>query len=383
LCEEGEIFTTFSGEGHLLTKKMIQAEKIETYENLMHYIKRHYELPCELELYDEAKKILLTETSRLFPKGASLSVQVLFRHIRNVNKNDVPIKNLPYDEFFKQRHINLINGIYRDAAFEKCVQRLKCDFKLSPEILQDFKFAVWHTLIRNEASKSSLIKRVLEIAVRETPFFYIQEQYEVKVNKHKVKADRATIQTLTQRVICIGEDKFSERDLEEGVVQCFDQTRTYSLTEDGMKFPFVYGIATNFNEWRFLCYRPPQPGAPTTYNNFYVSETFTLMKKSFKIEDKEARQELINVGQKLEALIGIIQGFLCPDIDITVIDTLGLVVDKTDLQERIKKQLRDEEVYTMQLQTDLELIGFSVNRKKLHIEDKPSTDVKDLIENTQ
>jgi len=251
--------------------------------------------------------------------------------------------------------------------------------KLSAEIIQDFKLALFHTLQENQASKSTLIKKVLEIAVREDSFFFIKEQYEIKAQGHTTKADHALIQKFTQRVLLIGQDKLSEEDLEQTVVQCFDQARTYSLTTEGMKFPLIYGIATTFNQWRFLCYRPPKPGTLTTYENFIVSEVFTLMKKTFQIEDKEARQELLKVDEKLETLIGIIRAFLCADIDIGVIDTLELVVDKKDLQERIEKQLRKEESYTLQNQDELELFGLSVQRKKLHTEDKSSIDEKNLL----
>jgi len=368
--QAGEIFTTFEKEEHRITKKMIKDNQIETYEHLMKYIKKHYELPCELELIDEDEGILLTVKSSLFPEGTYLSVKVLFKHIRNVNANDVPIKNLPYDTFFQQRDINLSNGLFLDAHFEKFIEKFKCDVKLSAEIIQDFKLAVFHTLQDNEASKSTLIKKVLEIAVREDPFFFIKEQYEIKVKGHTVKADRAIIQKFTQRVILIGEDKLSERDLEQGVVQCFDQARTYSLTTEGMKFPLIYGIATTFNEWRFLCYYPPKPGTLTTYENFYVSKIFKLMRKNFETEDKEARQELLNIDEKLEALIGIIRAFLCADIDLGVIDTLGFAVDRKELQERIEKQLKKEEMYTLQNQEDFKLFGLSFQRKKLHTEDK-------------
>jgi len=324
MCQPGEIYATFGEDELRITKKMIEKSEIETYGHLVKYLQKHYDLPCELELYDEAKKVLLTEKSTLFPEGTYLSIKVLFKHIRNVNTNETPIKGLPYDEFFKQRDIKLETGLFEDVLFEKCLQKLKCDGKLSPEIIQDFKRAVWHTLQKNEASKSTLIKKVLEIAVAEDPFVVLQEQYEIKVTKHRVKADRAALQTVTERVICICEDKFSEKDLEEGVVQCFDQMRTYSLTTEGKKFPLIYGIASNFNEWRFLCYHPPEPGTPTTYSNFYVSELFTLMRKNFKIKDKEATQELINIDQKVETLVGMIQVLFYADVDIGVIDTYFL-----------------------------------------------------------
>jgi len=107
MCESGEIFTTFKEERHRITKKMIQDHQIETYEHLMKYIQKYYGLPYELELVDEDKGTLLTAKSSLFPQGIFLSVQVLSKHITNVNANDVPIQDLPYDIFFKQRDINI------------------------------------------------------------------------------------------------------------------------------------------------------------------------------------------------------------------------------------------------------------------------------------
>ena len=312
-----EIHVYYDNSIERLTKQIIKVNQVYRQQNLVKYIKDVIKLPYEFELVSNGE--ILTPVSELFSPKGILKVDVFCKYIRNVNKEGEALQGVELNAFFKQRKIDLQGDIMNANDFEKCIAILKCSFDFDPKQLLSFKKEIWHTVQCNEASKSSLIKRILVFAVEEDPFLRVMEQYPINDQKHFVKADHAVVQMFSERPLLICEDKYSQRDLYESLIQNFDQAKTYSLTAEGKQFPLIYGVISNFNEWRICCYYPPKPGTLDSRRNFYVSKVFKLLNKDFDPQD--AQEAFAELDSKLKDLIGLIKGVLKKDVDITVAKT--------------------------------------------------------------
>jgi len=177
----------------------------------------------------------------------------------------------------------------------------------------DFKQDVWQTIVDNEASKGSLIRKVIEFAAKSKPLLQIKDQFRIEISEGHVTADHAVIEMFGGRAVMICEDK----DLVEGLVRNFDQARYYSLSKQGRLYPFVYGIVSNFNEWKICCYCPPGPETLETKGNFFVSSPFILMRKDLdpKGDPDEVIAAFTLIEDKVNELIGLIRGIFRKDVD--------------------------------------------------------------------
>ena len=121
-----------------------------------------------------------------------------------------------------------------------------------------------------------------------------------------MKADHAIIQLWNLRAIIISEDKYLSMD--EAILQNLDQLRTYAHSIEGSQFPIFYGIASNFDKWRFCCYIPSKNNTVDTARNFHISQEIPL---KLNIDNINTRAPEDNV----EELISIIQSFFEIDVD--------------------------------------------------------------------
>lgn len=261
-----EIHVKYRNHTHRITRQMIEANEIYRQEDLAAYVKARHGITFEIEL--EVGGQLLTPVSELFAETTPLIVNVVHKYIRNTNKQGKPIDEKDISVFFKERDINLQNDIIEAHEFQKCLEALKCDFTIDPKELKSLKNELFHTLQYEGASKGYLIRKVIEYAIESEPFFQMTSQYVISDQSHSVKAAYAVIQWFSDRAILISEDKDSTTDMYEGLILTLDQVRTYSLTEDGKKYPFVYGILSNFNEWKICCYYVPGPNTLETKKIF-------------------------------------------------------------------------------------------------------------------
>ena len=169
-----------------------------------------------------------------------------------------------------------------------------------------------------EDDKGPLIQQILEFAILNyeeckynkqdiESLIRLRNQYVIRTGDHKIKADHAIIQIWNSRAILIVEDELEE--IENGIIQSFDQLRTYSLSDEGKEFPIFYGIVSTFTEWIFCCYIPPEENKIATEDSFYTSERFRL---TIDLETTSSKKD------NFDKLIGMIKGFLIPDADISI-----------------------------------------------------------------
>ena len=142
----------------------------------------------------------------------------------------------------------------------------------------------------------------------------------------------------------------------EGLIQNFDQAKTYSLTDDGRQYSYVYGVISNFNEWRISCYYVPEPGTPDSVRNFYVSDIFTLQNKEF--EPENAKEAFALIDSWLSDLVGLIKGLFKKDVDKTVAKILGLEINlaKVLIEAVTETQNKMEKKYLIENESDLQFI---------------------------
>ena len=323
-----KIQVTFQGQIYLVTEEMIKTQKIYTQPVLAKHVKENFQIPFEFVLISDNENIL-TPTSRVYPLPDVLQLKVFYKYIKNKDKKESDEKKdktvsrqMYYTSFFNQRDIVILEDILKVSRFEKCIEDLKCEFTLPDQGLDTFKQDIWQTFMSNEACKGSLIRKVIEFAVKAYPFLQIEDQYRITLDKRYVTADHAILEVFGARSILILEDKYSSRDMVEGLLQNFDQAQLYSLTKYGKHYPFVYGIISNFHEWRFSCYYLPSLGRTETIRNFYTSQIFTLINQGFNISSsKQVIEAFKNLKENLNSLIGSIRGILREDVDTIVSQT--------------------------------------------------------------
>ena len=265
------------------------------------------------------------------------------------------------------RHIKLKNEILRDCKFQKCIEESKCEFTIEDKDLKKFMNEILHTFQKNEASKGSLVKRILDFAVEANPFLLITNEYYISNERHIVKADHTVSHILSQRLLLISSDKEVEDDLFGGLIQNFDQLKTYSLTEEGSQYPFIYGITSSFNEWRICCYHAPKPGIADSAESFYVSDILPLMGDNLKT--KNVKHAFLDFDKRFKRIVGFIKGLLRSDIDkivareysfykkyVKIMVRLNLDINIKKVDDLIKKQIKDEEKYITENEDDLLLL---------------------------
>jgi len=160
---------------------------------------------------------------------------------------------------------------------------------------------------KNEGSVAPLISMLLNASLTKTESqtIIIQEQFRfIDVDKHEAIVDHVIFSGSISRPILICEDKFSM--LNEGILQNFDQLRTFAASAKGLAFDVVYGITSNFNEWVFCCYVCPTWGKDITTNNFFTSQAYNL-----NFDPATSEPDFNSVKD----IIQKIRGFLSKDID--------------------------------------------------------------------
>lgn len=283
---------------HTIPKKEVESLSLQYVDHLKNYVKQKLSINFDIEIvYKDrvrtAGVLPWSETSENNP------IYIYLKHIINT-KNDNSDQDLT-DTFFQQRDINLREGILLDRKFQGCLDQLEKIPDIDAVELRAFlKAFKKHKLIYG-ASKYPLINRFLENSF-ESDNYTIQNAYEIKADEHKAIADFIIYDEITRRAIIVGEGK--HQDILAGVIQNFDQERSYSMSIQGKKFQFVYGVATSLEKWVFTCYVVPKDGMPAKYDNFLVSEEIPL-----EIESGKPTLDSI------KKILGYLQGLLEPQID--------------------------------------------------------------------
>lgn len=211
-----EIHIKFHHTQHRITKHIIQKEEIYRQQDLVSHLKRELQIPFEFELVREGK-LLTTPFSGLFASPDSLTVDVVFKYIWNINEEAEEAKETEKNAFFRQRKIDFKREILDACEFQKCVENLKRSVTLDKETLRGFSRRVWNVvklgqIFENiEADKSSLVGRVILLAITNEIFLKISTPFGIKDHYPPLKVSHAVVQMLSDRALLLACEDYSSR----------------------------------------------------------------------------------------------------------------------------------------------------------------------------
>ncbi len=304
-----DYYFTFSGKIYHLN---ISKKRNRPFEDIISEIQKYYQLEtCEVELMKNGRLI------SSFPvEESEVHVSVLLKHIMNFDWGRYPIRNFTKD-FFSQRNIN-VSELF-NLAFDACLQEIKCeDFELNSMLMKEFK---QYTRLAYQMTSSigSLIEMVLRIALLEYKGIREREgiiSFSLGL-KHGVICDHTITEEFSRRTLLFVHDYVQKDDLENAIFECLNKLRAYTFSSEFRDSHFVFGIATNFDNWSFCCYHPPvAPEIPVSSHNFYISKPFVLMEDHCGMFNEEFFKEVDNIESKFSVLIRMIIGLLQPEVDI-------------------------------------------------------------------
>lgn len=294
-------------EHHPIDKKDMLEQKLYFVTNLVPYVQKHLSIPFEIEVVYQGRvcdgTLPWQETSKENP------FHLYLKHIWNT-KSEKSDQDLT-DTFFQQREISLKDGLLLDRKLQKCFDRLKVPCSISNSDLKYLLKSYKMYDFTNELTKYPLINRFLEYAFEvndddDNNRYKIRNAYEIKAGSHKAVADFYAFDIITKRGIVIGEGK--KHDFIAGLLQNFDQLRSYSMSILGKHLEFIYGVITTLETWTFTCYVVPQGDQAAAYNNFLVSNTIHLT----------IDQNNLPTRDSINSVITYLKVFLNPQIDKVV-----------------------------------------------------------------
>ncbi len=225
----------------------------------------------------------LSEETRLesFKTSSGNPIQIVYRHIK-FNKNSTDIS----EDFFTQRGIRFTEDIYLKKNFEPYLQQIKGqNFSVSDGHLSYIQRAL-------AVHKFSCVERVrvlmdaflvaaiaeseendLSIACNsqiridtQSPKLHLAEPYYVLMDSH------------SGRVLLICQSR--EQNIQQAVLENFDQLRSYSLVYNQIGMKYLYGLASTLDKWIFTCYVVPEKGQKLTSQNFLISRMINIDTRS-------------------------------------------------------------------------------------------------------
>jgi len=235
-------------------------------------------------------------------------IKICWKYIKNAN--------LSLNYFFDHRGLKPDVEFLWKKSFRFAIEKLQ-DKTFSPsetDVAFIQKSAVVRRNRKNEGSVTNLIGDILTACITKNDLetTSVEEQYSFSdKDKHEAIVDHVIFKATTLRPILICEDKFNM--ITEGILQNFDQLRTFAATEHGKKFNIIYGITSNFNEWVFCCYLCPVEGKDVTADHFCVSDTYKM-----KYDDVRGLEPL---SDSIKEITQKIRGFFFADIDKIVIES--------------------------------------------------------------
>jgi len=233
-------------------------------------------------------------------------LQIKYRYITYI-----PSATIISHKFFEQRSIAFYSDITLQEKFQPCISHIQdTDYKID-----DIRSGMVQIFYSGISRDSESAVHVVAAAFLLTSFGQ-QEGKDLKVlynkrivteeDKHEAIPDSVIFSVAKKKFLLICEDK--KYDIEQAMLQNFDQLRSFSLSEEGKNFRYVYGLVTNLKDWRFCCYVKPPPGRDVSADNFIVSTQFQTFFDETQLPTKGF----------VELLAQIIRGFLTKDIDAIV-----------------------------------------------------------------
>jgi hypothetical protein len=244
--------------------------------------------------------------------------------------------------FFTHRGITPDIEFLSRRRFRFAIEQLK-DKAFSPseaDVMFIQKSTVARRMRKNEGPIGPLVGAVLTACLTKTDLktIFIEEQYTFSdKEQHEAIVDHVIFKTNTLRPILICEDKFSK--MNEGILQNFDQMRTFAASEHGRNFDMIYGITSNFNEWVFSCYLCPEDGKDVTANNFFISNTYKM-----NYDQHGEEPEPNSIKDILQKIRGLFQA----NIDEIVIESLNkedaMIIEEKAIEETIMPTNNEGEI---------------------------------------
>jgi len=287
--QEGEYFYQI-GSSRVCLSGSIQLSIGATLETLFKILEDVVPKPCEIVFNDRVCEL----GDVINPEDTSKHRPICFYHKYLKDEGQKATTR-----FFDERKIRYIQ-IIEDQRLQSSIDEITAN-EFVPDT-QSIESTLKRTILKNEASKGVVVSATLREAFTNQDVLDaglgVIEQFNIIGSDHKTRPDHALVMVIDKNEypILFVEDKFS--NMNQAIIQNFDQLRTYSFKSDEK---FFYGLATNGMDYRFLCYVVPEGSNSVTAENFLISKKYSI---------KTQIQDPIGTSNSIRQVLCVIRGLL-------------------------------------------------------------------------
>lgn len=286
-----------------IIEEIIYREEISDVQALLDHLlkKKFYKKDTPIEVIFQGRKLPLDSQLQDLKTTKAHPIKIVYKYIKYGD-------HLISQSFFNQRSIEFQTTILVRSRFESSLlEIIDPNFTITDAASE----AVRNTYLfakDSEYAVHSITMQFLIASLKKPDPSRILSRKKITIqsDKHEAIPDHTLYNPENDKILLICEDK--KVDMDQAVLQNFDQLRSFSFTEQGENCRYVYGLATNLTAWRFCCYIPYSDNENVTANNFIVSKEIPT---HFDDEDLPSRDFIQRIAR-------IIRGFLTKDVDAIV-----------------------------------------------------------------